>query len=193
MKLSEKTNTEIIEKLTDIANNFDSESENYLLSYPHFVNYFKNLKSINIENFIIGISFTYSWMPTILKSIKIENSEKLIAILNEVKQGNRIGEKELIILKTSFNNSLVGSSKLLHFINPDKYAIWDSRVYRFLNSEEPHKYKLEKPIAYLNYLVFLENIKNDITFKKFYELMKQKVGDEISEYRAIELALFKGK
>ena len=32
MKITEKTNQEIIEQLTKIANNFDSSKENYLLS-----------------------------------------------------------------------------------------------------------------------------------------------------------------
>lgn len=71
---------------------------------------------------IIGISFTYSWMPTILKSMKLENTEKAIILLNKVKRGKILSVDELLILKETFNNSLVGSSKLLHFINPEKYA-----------------------------------------------------------------------
>lgn len=193
MKLSEKTNQEILEQLTKIANNIDSTKDNYFQSYPHFLNYFKNLDSINLENIFIGISFTYSWMPTILKSIKLENSEKVISILNDVKIGKQLNEEQLYILKVSFNNSLVGTSKLLHFINPNQYAIWDSRVFRFLNNEEPHKYKLEKPNVYIEYLKFIENLKSEKTFGTFYELMKQKVGYEITEYRALELAFFKGK
>lgn len=193
MNISKRSNQEIIEELTKIANNFDSAKENYLLSYPHFLNYFKNLQAITLENLIIGISFTYSWMPTILKSIKLENSERALLILNEVKDGKRISEEQLALLKSVFNNSLVGTSKLLHFINPKKYAIWDSRVFRFLNNEEPHKYKLEKPKTYIEYLGFIENLGKETTFESFYKLMKQKVGYEITEYRSLELAFFKGK
>ena len=172
MKISEKTNQEIIDQLTRIANNFDLTKENYLLSYPHFLNYFQNLETINLENLIIGISFTYSWMPTILKSIKLENPEKILSILNEVKNRQKINEEQLGTLKSAFNNSLVGTSKLLHFINPKQYAIWDSRVFRFLNNEEPHKYKLEKPKTYLEYIDFIENLKNENAFETFYNLMK---------------------
>ncbi len=193
MKISEKTNQEIIEQLTKIANNFDSTKENYLLSYPHFVNYFQNLETINLENVIIGISFTYSWMPTILKSIKLENPAKILSILNEVKNGKLINEEQLATLKTAFNNSLVGTSKLLHFINPKQYAIWDSRVFRFLNNEEPHKYKLEKPKVYLEYIAFIEKLKIEKNFTHFYKLIKEKVGYEITEQRALELAFFKGE
>lgn len=188
----DKSNDETFLQLTNIANNFKSTEENYLLSYPYFLNYFQNLESINLENLVIGISFTYSWMPTILKALNLKNTEKVVFILNEVKKGKLIDEQQLTTLKTTFNNSLVGTSKLLHFINPKQYAIWDSRVFRFLNNVEPHKYRLEKPRAYIEYLKLIEELKNEKAFTAFFELMKQKVGYDITEYRALELAFFKG-
>ena len=97
-----------------------------------------------------------------------------------------------MILKNSFNNSIVGTSKLLHFINPEKYAIWDSRVFRFLTGKEPHHSKFQDPKTYLEYLTLIEVLKKDTKFHNFYELMMQKVGYEISESRALELAFFKG-
>ncbi len=188
----DKSNDETFLQLTNIANNFKSTEENYLLSYPYFLNYFQNLESINLENLVIGISFTYSWMPTILKALNLKNTEEVLFILNEVKKGKLIDEQQLTTLKTTFNNSLVGTSKLLHFINPKQYAIWDSRVFRFLNDVEPHKYRLEKPRAYIEYLNLIEELKNEKAFTAFFELMKQKVGYDITEYRALELAFFKG-
>ena len=188
----DKSNDETFLQLTNIANNFKSTEENYLLSYPYFLNYFQNLESINLENLVIGISFTYSWMPTILKALNLKNTEKVLFILNEVKKGKLIDEQQLTTLKTTFNNSLVGTSKLLHFINPKQYAIWDSRVFRFLNNVEPHKYRLEKPRAYIEYLKLIEELKNEKAFTAFFDLIKQKVGYDITEYRALELAFFKG-
>jgi hypothetical protein len=187
----DKSNDETFLQLTNIANNFKSTEENYLLSYPYFLNYFQNLESINLENLVIGISFTYSWMPTILKALNLKNTEEVLFILNEVKKGKLIDEQQLTTLKTTFNNSLVGTSKLLHFINPKQYAIWDSRVFRFLNDVEPHKYRLEKPRAYIEYLKLIEELKNEKAFTAFFELMKQKVGYDITEYRALELAFLK--
>ncbi len=118
---------------------------------------------------------------------------KIISILNDAKNGKQINEVELSILKNAFNNSLVGTSKLLHFINPNQYAIWDSRVFRFLNNEEPHKYKLEKPEAYIKYIKLIEDLKTEKTFDNFHKLMNQKVGYKITEHRALELAFFKGE
>ena len=188
----DKSNDETFLQLTNIANNFKSTEENYLLSYPYFLNYFQNLESINLENLVIGISFTYSWMPTILKALNLKNTEEVLFILNEVKKGKLIDEQQLTTLKNTFNNSLVGTSKLLHFINPRQYAIWDSRVFRFLINVEPHKYRLEKPKAYIEYLKLIEELKNEKAFTAFFDLMKQKVGYDITEYRALELAFFKG-
>lgn len=188
----DKSNDETFLQLTNIANNFKSTEENYLLFYPYFLNYFQNLESINLENLVIGISFTYSWMPTILKVLNLKNTEEVLFILNEVKKGKLIDEQQLTTLKTTLNNSLVGTSKLLHFINPKQYAIWDSRVFRFLNDVEPHKYRLEMPRAYIEYLNLIEELKNEKAFTTFFELMKQKVGYDITEYRALELAFFKG-
>lgn len=169
MKSLRKSNHEILIQLTNIAHNFKSTEESYLLSYPYFLSYFKNLKSINLENLIIGISFTYSWMPTTLKTINLQNPKEIITLLNDVKNGKLIDEKQLTTLKTAFNNSLVGTSKLLHFINPEQYAIWDSRVFRFLNNSEPHKYKLEKPKVYIEYLKLIEKLKNEKAFEAFFE------------------------
>ena len=169
MKSLRKSNHDILIQLTNIARNFKSTEESYLLSYPYFLSYFKNLKSINLENLIIGISFTYSWMPTTLKTINLQNSKEIITLLNDVKNGELIDEKQLTTLKTAFNNSLVGTSKLLHFINPEQYAIWDSRVFRFLNNSEPHKYKLEKPKVYIEYLKLIEKLKNEKAFEAFFE------------------------
>ncbi len=191
--MNENSKIEIIEQIIEIAKSFDSTKENYLISYPHFLNYFKNLEEIKLENLIIGISFTYSWMPTILKSINLKSNEDPISILNKARKEELLNESELLVLKSTFNNSLVGTSKLLHFINPEIYAIWDSRVFRFLNKDrEPHKYRLEKPVTYLEYLNFINSMKEENGFDRFYELMKEKVGFEITKNRALELAFFKG-
>ena len=113
-----KTHEEIFNQIFEIANNFKKDEENYLLAYKYFINYFEQIENIQLDNIVIGISFTYSWMPTILKKIDLTNPEKLVLIFNKVKDGEILTTQELLILKNSFNNSIVGTSKLLHFINP---------------------------------------------------------------------------
>lgn len=192
MSLTSKTNQEIFKQIMEIANNFNSEKENYLQAYSYFLNYFRKIDSIQLDDIVIGISFTYSWMPTILKKIDLTNSENLILILNKVKNGEAISIEEINLLKQAFNNSLVGTSKLLHFINPNKYAIWDSRVFKFLSGEKSYISKFKEAEIYIEYLQLLDNLKLEEDFNIFFTLIQHKVGYEISEYRALELAFYKG-
>lgn len=192
MSLTSKTNQEIFKQIMEIANNFNSETENYLQAYSYFLNYFRKIDRIQLDDIVIGISFTYSWMPTILKKIDLTNSENLILILNKVKNGEVISIEEINLLKQAFNNSLVGTSKLLHFINPNKYAIWDSRVFKFLSGEKSYISKFKEAEIYIEYLQLLDNLKLEEDFNIFFTLIQHKVGYEISEYRALELAFYKG-
>lgn len=192
MSLTSKTNQEIFKQIMEIANNFNSEKENYLQAYSYFLNFFRKIDRIQLDDIVIGISFTYSWMPTILKKIDLTNSENLILILNKVKNGEVISIKEINLLKQAFNNSLVGTSKLLHFINPNKYAIWDSRVFKFLSGEKSYISKFKQAEIYIEYLQLLDNLKLEEDFNIFFTLIQHKVGYEISEYRALELAFYKG-
>ncbi|MFW1982214.1 hypothetical protein ACG94M_02635 [Acinetobacter guillouiae] len=192
MSLTSKTNQEIFKQIMEIANNFNSEKENYLQAYSYFLNYFRKIDRIQLDDIVIGISFTYSWMPTILKKIDLTNSENLILILNKVKNGEVISIEEINLLKQAFNNSLVGTSKLLHFINPNKYAIWDSRVFKFLSGEKSYISKFKQAEIYIEYLQLLDNLKLEEDFNIFFTIIQHKVGYEISEYRALELAFYKG-
>ncbi|MCS4300271.1 MULTISPECIES: hypothetical protein [Acinetobacter] len=192
MSLTSKKNQEIFKQIMEIANNFNSEKENYLQAYSYFLNYFRKIDRIQLDDIVIGISFTYSWMPTILKKIDLTNSENLILILNKVKNGEVISIEEINLLKQAFNNSLVGTSKLLHFINPNKYAIWDSRVFKFLSGEKSYISKFKQAEIYIEYLQLLDNLKLEEDFNIFFTIIQHKVGYEISEYRALELAFYKG-
>jgi hypothetical protein len=176
---------QILERLTATAQHFDAEKEIYFTSYPYFISYFRSIEEIKIENLIIGISFTYSWMPTILKKLEKNNFDKAVLITNRAKNNGELNHEDFTILKKTLNNSLVGSSKLLHFINPDKYAIWDSKVARFLKIK-----KVEDINNYIKYLGLLENLKSNANFPSFYTLVESKLG-KVSASRAIELMMFK--
>lgn len=165
------------------------KEEQYLTAYKEFINYYENLDKLSEHHTIIGISFTYSWMPTIL-DFRSNKMNEATQILNYAKQGNRPSLTELDILKSCFNNSLVGSSKLLHFINPNKFAIWDSRVYRYLFNQTPHSYRVENNNTYLNYLYFCDHLINSSEINTLKKIVEEKVGYTITKMRAIELIFF---
>ena len=81
---------------------------------------------------MIGRFMTYGWMPTILDELgeldDVSKEGNLVKYLNKAKhhKKERLNIREIEHIASCINNSVVGASKLLHFINPNVYAIWDS-------------------------------------------------------------------
>lgn len=197
MNITDKQKDQLLERLINITNHYDIEKDIYAEMYFYYLDFFETKNEIKVSDMVIGIGFTYSWMPTILKKLKLENKDKAVAILNRVKDGNLIDGNDLNLLMTVCNNSLVGTSKLLHFINPKKYAIWDSRVYRFLYDENVvYKYKLDMTEKYLEYLIVLKEFSSDLKFQKLISKMRNKIQNkfeyQISDFRALEMMFFNG-
>ena len=74
------------------------------------------------------------------------------SLLNAAKYGHLLSDEDLDCLAKTINNSIVGASKLLHFVSPDHYAIWDSRVCAFLYGAdifENREYEIRRYTAYL--------------------------------------------
>lgn len=167
-------------------------NDSFLLSYPEFTKYFSSQKTITEHEFLIGAYFTYGWMPTILDIIKAnENLSSAICIVNKVKDRQSIDTIELTKLRDTINNSLVGASKLLHFIDPSKYAIWDSRVYKYIVGNTPYSYQISNPDFYVTYLAKCKELTEHQDFKKIHESMNKKIGYDVSAFRAVELIMFK--
>lgn len=197
MNITDKQKDQLLERLDNIANHYDVEKDIYAEMYSYYLDFFETKNEIKVSDMVIGIGFTYSWMPTILKKLKLENKDKAVIVLNRVKDGHLIDENDLNLLMTVCNNSLVGTSKLLHFINPKKYAIWDSRVYRFLYDENVvYKYKLDMTEKYLEYLIVLKEFSSDLKFQKVISKMRNKMQNkfeyQISDFRALEMMFFNG-
>jgi len=165
-------------------------SDSFLLAYREFVAYFASLNTITEHNLIIGAHFVYGWMPRML--VLKNPQERLpiaVGILNQVKQGKPATIQDLLCLRELIDNSLVATSKLLHFINPNTYAIWDSRVYKFINGRK-NEYQTREPDNYLAYLVNCRDIVQDREFQTLHESMNRKIGYSVTPYRAIELIMY---
>ena len=123
--------------IIDLTENLRGMS--YLQSYPHLLSYLASCNSITETDYICAAHMVYGWMPTVL-TLHFENPatnlKTVVALLNKAKNGDSLlpkkEEEMLSQLAKMTNNSVVGASKLLHFTNPDKYAIWDSKIYKFI-------------------------------------------------------------
>ena len=178
--------SEIIDRAVFLEN--DATQNNYNKSYYHFVKFFEDKQLLTEHDLIIAANFTYGWMPTILK-FKSKDFNLAVSIINKAKQPNRISNEELIILKKLMNNSIVGVSKLLHFINPNVYAIWDSRVCNFLTGKSL-PYKVQKTELFWSYLDLCQEVAADPDFQVIHEKYKEKLGYEITPMRTIEQIMF---
>jgi hypothetical protein len=82
---------------------------------------------------VVGLHVVYGWMPTIPNlalpaGLLPAQRARVVELLNDAR-ARLLTIPELTFLKTYFtNNSIVGLSKLLHFLAPARYAIWDKRV-----------------------------------------------------------------
>ena len=166
-----------------------SDKKTYYISYIEFLEYFKNTNEITKHNLIIGINFVYGWMPTIFDFCN-NDFDNVLKILNRAKQNIIPSKDELDSLKGLLNHSLVGTSKLLHFINPECFAIWDSKVYKYLTKNNANQNSISKSESYLPYLEFCK----ELTERKEYENIHRKICDaveyEMTKFRTAELIMF---
>lgn len=165
-----------------------TENDSYIQTYPEFLKYFANIDQIEEHHLVIASHFVYGWMPTIIQ-LNLKQKDKVLFLLNAVKNGHVLDKSELEILKKSINNSLVGLSKLLHFINPRDYAIWDSRIFRYL-TEKKSSYGIDKPENYLEYLNGLKIIEENKDYGKLHNIIARNFDYEIHPNRAIEITMF---
>lgn len=179
-----------IEKIIEDASKIKiDKSASFIISYKEFLSYFSEIDELNKHHIIIGSHFTYGWMPTII-DLKNDSIDELVRILNEVKKGKKLNTEELKKLRMGINNSLVGASKLLHFINPDNYAIWDSRVYKYLTNQEPYDYRINDYEAYQNYLNLCHELTQNTQFEQINNDISLKIGYKVSKFRAIEIIMY---
>ncbi|MBL7965653.1 MAG: hypothetical protein JNK09_01550 [Prolixibacteraceae bacterium] len=172
----------------DSVNVINTESDSYIETYPEFIQYFRNLDRIERHHLIISSHFIYGWMPTIIE-IDLKNTNEVLRLLNEVKSGKLLNVEELLVLKKCINNSLVGLSKLLHFINPSLYAIWDSRIFRYL-TEKKSSYGIDNPNTYLEYLNEIKKVSEHPDYKMLHKLIESNFEYKIEPMRAIEIVMF---
>lgn len=165
-----------------------TDTASFLLSYGHFISFFQKSDPLSAADFVIAAHFTYGWMPTIL-DFRPNKLEKCVAILNKVRNHQEITDEEIQALIGVVNGSLVGVSKLLHFIDPHKYAIWDSNVCEYLNNRTENRWKIADIESYRNYLILLAELSNKAVLGELRNLIAHRLGD-VSDLRLLEMVMF---
>ena len=169
------------------------QDDSYILSYPHILAYFSGKKTFDSADLVCGAHMVYGWMPTVLELYPETPNDDLAAgatILTKAKDTGVLSDEEIASLASLVNHSLVGASKLLHFVAPDRFAIWDSKIYAFVFQKKPHNYRVNEVVNYRRYHSLLAGIRSDSRFDAFHESVNEKIGYEVSPLRAIELVMF---
>ena len=169
------------------------QNNSYIISYPHILSYFNTLDVIKDTDIVRGAHMVYGWMPTVLELHPGGANKTLSEIANlltQVKNNNSLSKTQIIDVASVVNNSLVGASKLLHFVAPHKYAIWDSKIYTFVYEQKAHNYRVNDISRYIKYLELLDKLEKNEKFVAFHHNINKKIGYTVSSKRAIELVMF---
>ena len=200
----------------------------YLYSYPIMVRYFEEEKlSKMYEKDLVGALFmVYGWMPT---TLRLNSGEKVdyrkladvLAFLPKLqeadtediwqeveddlkkttrrKKGANAKKGNLQTLKDLLGGSVVGLSKLLHFVNPSVFPIYDSKIATVLNKH------FTSVRTYIEYAKWFEAVgrgfsckegacEEDSDWQRMFEATVKSFENEfdckITLVRAMELFLF---
>jgi|GEM_PF-2350578 len=184
------------EQIIKMANNLVIRDHTLLKHYPLLISFSeRNLANRDLTT-IMGLAhMIYGWMPTMLNRGNVgqySNNELVDKIWENISTGAL--DKNFIEHLIGFvNYSIIGASKLLHFCNPNSYAIYDSNAYATIKGRKAYNHSeiddISKYIAYMEKLKalsknaeFIQGLKNVLVTKK--------VDVNISDIRCIEMCLF---
>lgn len=165
------------------------ENDSYLEVYSALQEFCER-QVIKDQATLIGLAhMVYGWMPTILTF----NTNLLVNehVFEKISRGC-LEVDFLTELKQTINNSIVGVSKLLHFLNNKDYAIWDSRVYQSITGKKAYEYRVNTVDIYIEYINKIRLISKELDEEYvMHELeIKGYCKKNISKLRIIELILF---
>ena len=150
---------------------------------------------------------TYGWMPRIprlyfdteLNLIDSSNIKTNVEFLSSFNHKNK--DDAYSILSSSFkridklvsfvDNSLTAVSKILHFIRPEDFLIWDSKIRKALGISESYRNDILKYQRYISeFKILRETCESNNRIMDILEEAKEIFQYKVSFARFIELALY---
>ncbi len=185
-----------LDEIQEYVSSFDKPNSNvedsYTKSYCALLSYFSNKDQLTKDQLIVGAHAVYGWMPKILR---IDLDESDVKALNQAKQSVKLFPEQLIKLRNSIGNSIIGVSKLLHFINPSFYPIYDTHIYKFLcshndSNNKGHFYQVNNIEVYQGYVQSMRDAAETEQGKVIKTLVSANIKYDVTPIRAIELSMF---
>jgi len=175
--------------------------DSYLRSYPLLLAHVARLTHsapLDEGAFVAVAHLAYGWMPTILH-LDFDALPHALQRVDEARQGAVLGGPHLQEVAAAVNHSVVGASKVLHFVNPALYPIWDRRVYRFYHrsSGTVHEYQVNNAAAYADYAATCREAVRLTAFEPIRRAVAQQLRQypayanrPVAPLRALEFAMF---
>lgn len=142
-----------------------ARQKNYELSYLA-IRQFAECDDYDTGRLRLLLNLTYGWMPRVARIADESVEPEIIKGLNRVRLKLPLTAPQLTHLITmgkAYMGSVVGFSKMLHFVADDRFAIFDSRVLSAFvpfESTEKDEQKLKKDFA--NYRAYLQRTANSV-------------------------------
>jgi hypothetical protein len=181
--------TKITKAMEWASNQTSLIEDDYYNAYSDLLGFFKKLDLQNEQNVVGAAHAVYGWMPTILK--KETNAKELVAFtrdLRKIESGPNQRKfaldqlRERLHITKAINRSTVGTSKFLHFVEPEIFPIWDSNIALAFEVSS----KIDDPDTYLAYCEAVHQY-----LDKNPELnWPSQLPDGISDVRKIEFCLY---
>jgi len=168
--------------------------DSYLQTYPHLLKGINSLMPLNQDKLLIAGSSIFSWMPT---QSKIDTTllPASLAIITNLKT-HLLTKADLLQLANTFRtirgSSVVAASKLLHFLYPDEYPIWDSRVRQNYGHTPKKDHQSD---IYMSYTATVKSLKSDLQVQTACANLNMRINaagypGSLTITRLIELCLF---
>lgn len=175
--------------LTKLSKLEPIENDSYINVYTSLQSFTKR-QSIKDQTTFIGLAhMVYGWMPTILT---FDSGREMAPELFDKIEEGCLEADFLVELKQIVNHSIVGTSKVLHFLNGEDYAIWDSRVYRSITGKKAYEYRVNSVEVYIEYMNQMRKVAKELDREYVNQelVCKGYCTKDTSVLRMMELILF---
>lgn len=180
---------------TDISPASDRDAF-YRGSYPYILAHFRQCEfdgsKADCGLFWQALILVYSWMGRgILTSFEepLQRYRQECGRIRTIRQTGELTLQDLNSLVKLCNGSLIATSKFLHFLKPEAFAIWDSRVCAAIFDGRAYYHDLKSAMNYLSYLNWIRPLRiSTETTADVCSVLQ--IDPEIGALRAKEYILF---
>jgi hypothetical protein len=191
-----------IERMRRKPDVVDQRAFTYLLTYPTIISRARAL-NLNENSSLHELALlAYGWMPRVvrLNSRLLHDARQALQASRETKRWDMSVAQSAMLALEPCLFSAVGASKVLHFLNPEVFPIWDSRIEKFRCPMDSIRQGHMRSKRYFIYADEVQHIRANAEFSSFYREFTHAFENRlrvlnlepypISEVRAVELAAF---